>query len=118
MKRKKMKENEWNLNRFCNKSGISVVGGASKLMKFFINNYSPTRLISYSDKDWSKGNLYEKLGFKKDYETKPDYKYLAGFKRVHKSNFKKSITGLSESELDLPRVWDCGKIKWELNYIK
>jgi len=112
--RKKLKETEWNLNRFCNKSGISVVGGASKLMNFFMNNYSPNRIISYSDKDWSRGILYEKLGFQKVYETNPDYKYLVDFKRVHKSNFKRSITGLSESELDLPRVWDCGKIKWEL----
>ena len=111
--RKKMKETEWNLNRFCNKSGISVVGGASKLLNFFIKNYSPTRIISYSDKDWSSGNLYEKLGFKKTYETKPDYKYLVDFIRIHKSNFKKSVTGISESKLNLPRVWDCGKIKWE-----
>jgi hypothetical protein len=116
--RKKMKLNEWNLNRFCNKSGFSVSGGASKLLTFFTKTYLPARIISYSDKDWSRGILYEKLGFQKVYETKPDYKYLVDFKRVHKSNFKKSITGLSESELDLPRVWDCGKIKWELNYIK
>ena len=116
--RKKMKLSEWNLNRFCNKSGFSVVGGASKLLKFFTKTHLPNRIISYSDKDWSRGILYEKLGFQKVYETKPDYKYLVDFKRVHKSNFKKSITGLSESELDLPRVWDCGKIKWELNHIK
>ena len=115
--RKKMKDTEWNLNRFCNKSGISVVGGASKLLNFFIKNYSPTRIISYSDKDWSSGNLYEKLGFKKTYETKPDYKYLVDFKRIHKSNFKKSVTGISESKLNLPRVWDCGKIKWELDFL-
>ena len=111
--RNKMKEAEWNLNRFCNKSGIIVVGGASKILDFFIKNYLPNRIISYSDKDWSRGNLYEKLGFKKVYEIGPDYKYIIDSKRIHKSNFKKSITGVSESELDLPKVWDCGKIKWE-----
>lgn len=112
--RTKMKENEWNLNRFCNKSGFSVVGGASKLLNFFIERYKPKRIISYSDKDWSRGDLYQKLQFKKVSETNPDYKYLVDFKRIHKSNFKKSITGISESNLDLPKVWDCGKIKWEI----
>jgi hypothetical protein len=111
--RKKMKEDEWNLNRFCNKSGFSVVGGASKLLNFFIETYNPKRIISYSDKDWSRGNLYEMLGFKKVNESNPDYKYLVDFKRIHKSNFKKSITGISESNLELPKIWDCGKVKWE-----
>lgn len=110
--RKKMKEDEWNLNRFCNKSGFSVIGGASKLLNFFIETYNPKRIISYSDKDWSRGNLYEILGFKKVNESNPDYKYLVDFKRVHKSNFKKSITGISESNLELPKIWDCGKIKY------
>lgn len=112
--RKRMSENEWSLNRFCNKLGCSVIGGSSKLINYFIKKYNPTRIISYSDKDWSKGFLYEKLGFKKVYETKPDYKYLINLKRIHKSNFKKSITGISESNLDYPKIWDCGKTKWEL----
>jgi hypothetical protein len=58
--------------------------------------------------------LYENLGFIKIGESKPDYKYLVNDKRVHKSNFKKSVTGLSENKLDFNKVWDCGKIKFEL----
>ena len=112
--RKKMKDGEWNLSRFCNKLGVSVVGGASKLLNFFINEFEPKRIISYADKDWSSGNLYEKLGFEKVYETKPDYKYLVGDKRKHKSNFKNSLTGTKESLLDIPKVYDCGKMKFEL----
>lgn len=34
-------------------------------------------------------------------------------KRVHKSRYRKSLTGLSESKLGLNKVWDCGKIKYE-----
>ena len=116
--RKKMNQNEWNLNRFCSKSGLSVIGGASKLLSFFTKKYNPNRIISYSDKDWSKGELYQKLGFKKTHETIPDYKYLIDFKRIHKSNFKKSITGISESNLEFPKIWDCGKIKWELSHLR
>jgi hypothetical protein len=110
-----MSQNEWNLNRFCNKLEHNIIGGASKLLKFFIDNWKPKRIISYADKDWSRGNLYQKLNFEKVSESEPDYKYVVGEKRVHKSNFKKSVTGISESKLEIPKIWDCGKIKWELN---
>ena len=113
--RKKLTDLEWNLNRFCNKIGYSIIGGASKLLKYFINKYSPSRIISYADKDWSIGNLYEKLGFIIINESVPDYKYLVDKKRIHKSRFKKSKTGISESNLNIPKIWDCGKIKFELN---
>lgn len=109
-----MSDKEWNINRFCNKLGYSCVGGASKILKYFIEKYSPNRIISYVDRDWSIGNLYESIGFSKIYETNPDYKYIIGEKRIHKSNFKKSKTGVSENELDLLKIWDCGKIKYEL----
>jgi len=112
--RKKMSEGEWNLNRFCSKLETSVVGGASKLLSYFISKHRPVRIISYADRDWSVGGLYQSLGFNKVSESKPDYKYIVEGKRVHKSNFKKSITNISESKLDIPRVYDCGKIKFEI----
>jgi hypothetical protein len=111
--RKKMGDGEWNLSRFCNKLETSVTGGASKLLKYFIREMNPKRVISYADRDWSRGDLYKNLGFKTLYETKPDYKYLYKRERVHKSRFRKSRTGISESKLELPKVWDCGKIKFE-----
>jgi hypothetical protein len=114
--RNKMSDLEWSLNRFCNKLDISVIGGASKLLSFFIKSYNPKRVISYADKDWSKGNLYQKLDFIKVHETEPDYKYVIKGKRIHKSNLKKSVTGVSESKLTIPKIWDCGKIKWEKTF--
>jgi len=108
---------EWNLNRFCTKTNHVVVGGASKLINYFIKVYNPNRIISYADKSWSLGKLYENLGFNKLYETDPDYKYVVGDKRIHKSNFKKSKfkNGLSESENmgEFSKIYDCGKIKYE-----
>jgi len=115
--RKKMNINEWNLSRFCNVINTNVVGGASKLLKHFINHYSPERIISYADMDWSIGSLYEKLGFEKVYETKPDYKYIVSGRRIHKSRYRKSITKVSESKLDLLKIYDCGKIKFEIKNI-
>jgi hypothetical protein len=41
---------------------------------------------------------------------------LLNGKRLHKSNFRKSKTGISESKkiLNVPKIWDCGKIKFEM----
>jgi len=98
----------------------NVIGGASKLIKYFIENKTPKRIISYADKDWSIGDLYIKLGFNKVYETSIDYKYLINGKRKHKQNFKKKnlkIVNETESEYmsenRIFRIWDCGKIKFE-----
>jgi hypothetical protein len=120
--RKKMNKTEWNLSRFCNKSGLSVVGGASKLLKYFVDNMKPKRLISYADRDWSNGNLYKKLGLHLIKESNPDYKYIFEGKRVHKSRFKKSRLNYNSSEseytksIGIHRIWDCGKLKFELTF--
>jgi hypothetical protein len=74
--RNKMKIYEWNLSRFCNKLDYNIIGGASKLLKYFIKSIKSKRIISYADRDWSLGELYYKLGFDMLYETDPDYKYI------------------------------------------
>jgi hypothetical protein len=118
--RKKMPEGEWNISRFCSNLNSSVIGGASKLLRYFIKKYKPSRLISYSDRDWSVGDLYFNLKFNKLYETKPDYKYIFKGVRVNKSRFRKSKlkTELTESEymrnININKVWDCGKVKFEM----
>jgi len=120
--RNRMTDNEWNLSRFCNKINTNVVGGASKLFKFFINTNNPKRVISYADKDWSNGSLYYNLGFNNIYDTNVDYKYLIENKRTHKSKYRKSKlkTNLSEStymkEIGIPKIYDCGKSKFEIRY--
>ena len=120
--RKKMSESEWNLSRFCNKIGFNVIGGASKLLKFFIDSYYVSRIVSYADKDWSVGKLYYKLEFKNISESKPDYKYIVDNNRVHKSRYKKSRLGIKDKnitesqkmkELNINKIYDCGKIKFE-----
>ena len=109
----KMEDGGHNLSRFCNKINTNIIGGASKLLSHFLNLYNPSRIISYVDKDWSVGQLYYKLGFKNINESRPDYKYIVDNKRVHKSRYRKSKTNISESKLGIPKIWDCGKIKFE-----
>ena len=120
--RRKMEDGGWNLSRFCNKIGINVVGGASKLLEHFVKVFEPKRIISYADNDWSDGKLYFNLGFELVSVSNPDYKYIVKGKRVHKSNFKKSILKIEQTENSFTKqkgilkIWDCGKIKFERQF--
>ena len=69
---------EWELIRFCTKLNTQVIGGASKLLKYFERNYNPKSIISYANRRWSQGDLYEKLGFEYTHSTKPNYFYFHG----------------------------------------
>ena len=61
------KTNSWELVRFC--SSMNVVGGASKLFSKFIEEYCPEEIVSYCDKRWFTGKLYETLEFIKDKDS-------------------------------------------------
>lgn len=114
------------LSRFCNKLNTSVIGGANKLLKYFIINFNPKKIISYADRRWSQGNLYEKLGFSKKHVNKPNYWYIIGKTRKHRFGFRKSVLAKqgfnavdkTEHEIMLERkifrIYDCGTITYEL----
>lgn len=67
---------EWELLRFCNILNHTVIGGASKLLKYFENKFNPKSLISYANKRWSNGNLYYALDFIFLNDSKPNYFYF------------------------------------------
>lgn len=52
---------EYELIRYC--SWCTVIGGAEKLFKYFINTYSPKSIVSYCDTSKFQGDVYTKLGF-------------------------------------------------------
>ena len=123
--RKKMNDNEWNLSRFCNILNTNVLGGASKLLNYFIRKYNPKRIISFADKSWSVGHLYTNLGFNIIKISYPNYSYLVDKKRSNKQKWKKSKlvklgydSNLSESKImednfGAYKIFDCGQIKFE-----
>jgi len=55
--------NNYELIRYCTLLNTNVVGGASRLLKYFELNYNPGKLISYADGDYSQGKMYENLNF-------------------------------------------------------
>lgn len=65
----------WELIRYCCRKNYTVVGGASKLLSYFRKHYSGS-IISYANRRWSNGSLYEHLGFKLINESVPNYFYF------------------------------------------
>ena len=55
--------NSWELVRFCNKRKCSVVGGAAKLHKHFVELYKPSYIKTLSDFNLGNGTLYKQLGY-------------------------------------------------------
>ena len=81
------KDGEWELLRFCNKLNTNVIGGASKLFKYFIKKYNPKEIITYADRSYSNGNLYKQLGFNFLHKTEPNYYYVIDGIRKHRFGF-------------------------------
>ena len=44
----------------------------------FIKNYKPKEIISYTDRRWNKGDLYNKLNFKFIEDTEPNWFIISG----------------------------------------
>lgn len=118
-------DSEYEMYRFCNKIGYSVVGGASKLLSHFIKHFNPTYILSYADRRWSIGKLYDKLKFKMEGKSDPNFWYVKNGIRYHRFNFRKSELvkeGYDPSKtaheimLDrkMYRIYDCGNIKYTM----
>jgi len=70
------KKYQWELIRMCSKKGFTIVGGPSKMFKYFINQYRPEAVISYCDKRFFNGAVYEKIGMKKMSSQQPNYVWV------------------------------------------
>lgn len=120
------KNYQWEMVRFCSKQTYTIQGGASKLFSFFVKKYSPETIVSYADRRWSNGNLYNQLGFKLSHSSDPNYYYFnrstphcieSRIKyQKHKltSLFKNVNIKKTEWEImienNYDRIWDCGNL--------
>ena len=84
-------KSQYELLRFANKINTVIVGAASKLFKKFINDVNPNNIVSFADRRWSQGHLYDVLGFKLYNKSVPNYYYVIGNERKNRFNFRKSI---------------------------
>ena len=123
---------EIELSRFCSKINTQVIGGASKLINYYIKYYHPISIVSFSSNDISNGNLYKKLGFESNMKYQGSYWWIknGSYDRYHRSNFTKAdIVKLNwkdvvddtwtEEEVMYSKgyfkIVDSGQFKWILN---
>lgn len=118
---------DFELLRFSNELFTQVIGGAGKMLKYFERNYRPKSIISYADRRWSKGDLYNALGFSFKGYSRPSYWYVKGvFNRENRvkyqkhklshilKNFDKNLSEMENMRNNGFRViWDCGNMVFE-----
>jgi len=127
MGKKTTEEGEWELSRYCGNFHFYVIGGASKLLKYFERNYNPKKIVTYADKRWSTGDLYFNLGFTHTHDSAPNYWYFKSeYKLYHRFNYRKSELPKKLDTFDpnktewenmvdngWNRIWDCGNMVFE-----
>lgn len=123
------KKYQYEIIRYCNKDDVAIVGGIEKMFKYFIKNYKPESIITYSDLSKFTGNVYTKLGMKiiGNGITGPSYVWVEQKKDIILPRYKTQKHRLielglgteEESESDIMRnngflkVYNCGNIKLE-----
>jgi hypothetical protein len=123
------RKDHFELTRFCNRIDSNVIGGASKMIKYFIEKNNPKQIETYSDNLISSGHLYEKIGFEYTHTSNPGYWYVVNGIRQHRFNWRKQKLikmghdpSKSEeeimNELGYWRIYNAGNKKWILNLEK
>jgi len=104
---------EWELVRFASKLNIAVVGGAQKLLKHFIKTHNPKNIVSYANRRWSNGHLYETLGFTFIRDSEPNYFYFKPNELILQSRNKFQKHKLKEL---FPSIYDDKKTETQIMY--
>lgn len=64
-----IKSYEW--TRYASLPDLRVSGGMGKMLKTFINDVRPDDIMSYADLEWSRGDVYSRLGFVLEGQKEP-----------------------------------------------
>lgn len=120
-------DGEYEMLRFSNKLNTQIIGGASKLLKYFIKTYQPKSITSFADRRYSNGELYKTLGFKHISNTQPNYWYFKKNNYIlqHRFGFRKDVLvkeGFDAQKTEhqimdergYMRIYDCGNMKFKL----
>ena len=119
------KEYKYELVRYCSKRGVTVTGGAGKLLSHFRSGH-PGSIVTYADKRYSEGEMYDAIGFRLDGETQPSFSYfnIRNNQLYNRMNFQKqflkNMPGYSDSLTEYEvmqlngydRIWDAGQYRY------
>jgi len=119
--------NIYELYRFCNKLGITVIGGASRLFKHFIKSNRVDEVFSYSALEWP-GKLYTNLGMNLVDISNHSFWYIGNHKRVSRHTYNKQNLikmGFDKNktadqiikELKIHKIWGPGNKRYVLKFI-
>lgn len=95
----------YELIRFASKTGTTVIGGLSKLLRYFIAQHHPAHIMTYADRDWSGGDGYIKLGFRQTSITPPQSFW------TDMNTFERLPDTLPSKE-QYVKVWNTGNLKF------
>jgi len=94
---------EWEVKREVCKEGYSVIGGKSKVFKYFIRKYNPKSVVAYVDRSKFTGKSYEIMGFELKHinPSRYDWVYKSGliFKKRQPKIYK-----------EMKQLYDDGKV--------
>ena len=109
------KKYNWELSRFCSKHNYNVIGGASKLFKYFVNNYMKDGevIVSYSDIAKTTGKIYKTLNFEFVNDAEPNYIWWKS-DDDYKTRYQCQMVNeriIMESNGYI-KIYDCGNKVW------
>lgn len=102
----RFKQSEQELLRYCCKQGLSIIGGAGKLLSHFRDNYDKD-IISYCDCDISDGKMYRALGMQ-EVGWSESWTWLVDGQRIYRLN---SIR--KDSNVLKAKCYSCGTLKFK-----
>lgn len=125
---------EYELVRMCFKPKVSVVGGAQKMFKHFLNTYKPKQILTYSDISKFTGGVYKQMGMRVIQDnpmTVPNYvwvrpqdsSFLSRYQTTKQKLIDSGLGSDDQTENDIMtwsgyvKVYDCGQLKYEYIYI-
>ena len=117
----------YELIRLCSKKFTNVVGGASKLFKYFRKHFKGS-VISYANRRFSNGKIYEVLGFKLLRTTEPNYFYCKKGKiysryQLQKHKLKNILEVFDSNKSETQnledngflKIYDCGNLVYAMD---
>jgi len=108
------KNDDIELLRFCSKLNTNVIGGASKLFKYFLRINNPDKVVSYCDLGRGNGKTYELLGFDFDGITPPNYGWINRSSGEYLTRYQCQMK--DEEEImrsnHFSKIYDSGSLKY------
>lgn len=107
-------DGEYTLLRFACRTNYNIVGGAGKLFACFVKKHPEVnKIVTYVDRRWSRGKLFEKLHFSYVCNTTISCYHIVNRKLYDNDTFQNMANAKNMKKCGISRIYDCGRIKYE-----